>query len=221
MAVRNWSDGDLLTSAAMDELTTSMFARFANAAARDAFFVGDLAPVPGMKASMLDTGATLTYIVVNGVGYWAPQPGTLCFWATQAASQSMPLGATVLTNFTAPARNYGNWFDTVAGKFSPKVPGFYEFFGGVSFLTGSSSAPHQAGFRLNGTVSPPWLSMSEGDQTWTSQTVTVASFNARRIEYSMNGTTDYMQLAAAPGVATSTSATASLACSFGATYQGM
>jgi hypothetical protein len=149
VAVRDWSDGDTLTGAALNEITTSGYMRFASAAERDNTLVGGLAPVAGMRAFMLDTNLVWIYAVVSGTGYWTPQPGTLLFnhyQATAGVVQSTAASFTALPG----GRNLGNWFDPVAGRFTVAVPGYYEFFGSVGQSGTGGGGGMQIGVRING-----------------------------------------------------------------------
>lgn len=223
MAVRNWADGELLTSAALNEITSSMTMRFANAAARDSMLTGDLAPAVGMTVHLADSGMTFMYIVVGGTGYWAPLPETLCFYGRQAAAQALAGGQySVITNFTLADhgnRNLYGWFDAAAGRFTPKIPGVYEFFGGVSMATataGGAGYTNRCGMRLNGSpiaASENWVNVTSGSYA-------PVSFNARKYTYIMNGTADYMELDASTGSATNTVVTSGMAPTFGAKYLG-
>jgi len=223
MALKDWADGELLTPATMNELTSSMNMRFSSAAARDALLVGSLAPVAGMTVFMLDTNMALTYVVVGGNGYWAPQPYTLCFFARQAAAQG--LGANTyaaITGYTVAdygGRNFGNWFDVTTGKFTPKVPGVYELLGGMSMANGPSGSTYaqRAGFRMNGTGAAAFSLYSENRQAISSDVP--VSFDVRQFLLAMNGTTDYVELVANAANVTNTS-TGAQAPVFGAKYMG-
>jgi len=220
MAIRDWSDGELLTAAAMTELTGSMNMRFPNAAARDATLTGGLSPVPGMTVFMLDSNIALTY---TAAGYWAPPAESLCFFGNQAATQSLALNTfTAITGFTLTNhgnRNLNGWFDPVTGRFTPKVPGIYEFFGGLSMTSGpvGLTYSHRGGFRANGTGNTTYIAATEYRHTIT--TNVSASFNLRRFWYAMNGTTDYMEIVAWAANATNTG-TGAQAPTFGAKYVG-
>jgi hypothetical protein len=223
MSVRDWADQELLTSAALNELLAASCMRFANTAARDAFCTGDLAPQPGMIVFMLDTNRQLIYIVVNSVGYWAPMPHTPCFYAQQAATQPLALNTFVaIAGYTLANhgnRNYGNWLDATSGKFTPKVPGLYEFTGGMSMTSGPVGATftHRAGFRLNGTGNTTYHVASASGQIVT--TNVPVSFSVRKFILNMNGTTDYVELIAYASTATSTN-TGAMAPVFSAKYLG-
>jgi hypothetical protein len=223
MAVKDRADGTLLTAADLNELSTSMNMCFATAQARDAYLTGTRAPTPGMTVCMLDTNLTLMYVVVNTVGYWAPLPMTPCFFAQQAATQALAATTYVaVTNWTVAnhgSRNYSNWFSTSTGKFTPKVPGLYEFVGGLSMTSApvGPSFTHRGGFRLNGTGNTTYIVASENRLI-----VTVngpVGFNLRRFVCAMNGTTDYMELVAYAAAATNTGTTTQ-APVFGAKYVG-
>ena len=221
MAVKDWSDGDLLTPLAMNDLTSQMYMRFANVAARDAFLVGDYAPTAGMSVFMMDTNMTLVYTSVGGNNYWAPLPGTLCFYAQQVNAQSVSLNA--ITGYTLANhgnRNYGNWFDAASGKFTPAVPGIYEFTGGVSLTTSASGAgSHRVGFRLNGTGGTAY-NLNSGSWAYAPQGSFTTSFSTRRFMLLLNGTTDYVELVAYANPYGATTATGAMAATFSAKYVG-
>jgi len=219
MSARYWTDDEELTPAAMNELEASSLMTFADAAARDAFLVGDLAPVPGMHVFMLDANMSLTYLN-PGIPGWYPNPGTLCFAAYQTAGQSLAsLTNVALTGFTVVAgRNLNGWFTPATGKFKPTLPGLYEFTGGVGTTTSPTAAPfHRCGLRLNGTGSAAFIAASEHRQV-TNASMAVG-FGVRRFTLALNGATDFVELVALAGVATATS-TGVLASSFTAKYVG-
>jgi hypothetical protein len=225
MMPRDWADNELLTAAALNELTTSISMPFADAAARDAFLTDDLAPAPGMTAFMLDSNTALTYLIINGVGYWTPPPQTLCFYAQQAATQALASQTyTAITGYTLANhgnRNLSGWFDTASGKFTPKIPGIYEFFGGLSMTSApvatGALASQRGGFRLDETGAAAYDTRSENRQV---VTVNVpVSFGLRRYLMQLNGTTDYVEMVAWATGATNT-ATGAQAPIFGAKYLG-
>jgi len=220
MAIKDWAEVDPLTPDAMNELVSSGFMRFPDTAARDAFLTGDLAPVPGMTVSMLDTNLTLTYLDVGGITGWYPSPQTLCFAAYQTATQSLALSTYVtITGWTVVhGRNLNNWFDPATGRFQPTFPGLYEFSGGLSMAgAAATTAVHRAGFRLNGAPGTAMIAASEHRQITTTNVPT--SFAVRRYTAAMNGTTDVMEVVAYASAATTTG-TGSQAPSFSATYLG-
>jgi hypothetical protein len=218
MPVQDWADGQQLTAAAMNELVTSGYMRFADSAERDAFLVGDLAPVPGMTACMLDDHTTYTYMRIGSFTGWVPPPGTPCFTAYQMATQSLPSSAFVtISGFTAD-RNLNGWFNASTGRFNPKLPGIYEFTGGLSMAAASINAgTHRGGFRLNGAAGSTYLQAAEFRQLTTGNLP--VSFSVRRFLFSMNGTTDYVELVAWANT-TTTTGTGSQAPSFNAKYVG-
>ncbi len=220
MAAQRWVDGQLLTPAAMNELTCGGVLRFADAAARDAALTGGLAPTPGMTVYLASTSQAFTYLNVAGVAGWYPQPETLCFSARQTATQSLAATTYVtIAGFTlVNGRNYGSWLDPATGRFQPTLPGLYEFAGGLS-MTGAPAAvsAHRGGFRLNGAPGSTYIPASEHRQI-TPSNVPV-SFALRRFIIAMNGTTDYAELIAYASAATSTG-TGAQAPVFSAKYLG-
>lgn len=222
MAVRNWSDGETLTAAAMNELVSSTTMRFASAAARDAVLVGDLAPVDGMTAFLLDSNLTFKYIVVNGTGYWAPQAGTVCFFAYQKTSQNLVSNT---YNFIAPIdglannRNLNNWYNPTTATFTPLCPGYYQMFGGVGVVATTAANVYRVGLTNN---SNTFVQASARDYMHASYTGFVGIAFRRHIAY-MNGTTDFLRLAIYPPASdiTAIGLGNSINSGFGAVYLGM
>jgi len=221
MVIKNWADGELLTPAVMNELTTSMTMRFANDAAREALLVGDMAPAPGMTVYMLDSGITFTYIMVGGNGYWVPPPETLCFFACQSAPQTLTAGVfAAIINFSVVGRNFGNWFNPANGKFTPQLPGLYEFVGGIGMVSAPAASPSYAlrgGLRFNSSGGTLPHNATENRQIVT--TNGPAAFNVRKFTFAMNGTTDYVELVAM-SPSTSNTVAGAMAPTFGAKYLG-
>jgi hypothetical protein len=219
MTVKNWADGDLLTSAALNELTVSCNLRFPTTAARDAALVGGAAPVAGTTVTITGTNITYVYAVISGTGYWTPLPGTLCFSNYQTVAQSIS-STMAINNLTGSqtGRNLGNWLDTASGKFTPLVPGNYEFSGAISKNQGAVGNFAAAGFRMNNTgfnTGISWSMHAEPESAGTSWAVP-----SRRLIQYMNGTTDYMELMMYSGSGPTTILTTGWQPSFAAKYMG-
>jgi hypothetical protein len=205
---------------------------FANAAARDAMLVSDLAPVEGMRVFMLDTNLLLTYIVVSSVGYWAPQPGTLIFNHYQQFAQSLgggtvnsTVGITSISAAPNGSRNFGGWFNTSTGRFLPLCPGYYEFYGTASQTYNTGGANLRAGFRSDTSAYyPNMIPQSEG--RWL-MAPGLGSQNlggvtpCRKYQQYMNGTTNFMELCLYQQGVQTTITAAGYQCHFGAKYLGM
>jgi hypothetical protein len=124
---KNWNDGDLVGSAELDELGNSGIMRFANAAARNAFLVGDMAPKDGQTVFIQDTNATLTYVTAGTFSGWVPPPGTFVFNAYASVTQSIPNGAYtgVTWNSTPAYRSDCITFTSGQSKIYTRLPGWY------------------------------------------------------------------------------------------------
>lgn len=108
--VKNWSDGDYVSGDQMDDLETGHNLMFADAAARDAALVGDLAPFAGMT------------VFTGGVG-WQVYNGSawVTFLATTGVAPVAAPYAAGTSTFTYPANaaNSGNIAVTFpAGRFA-------------------------------------------------------------------------------------------------------
>jgi hypothetical protein len=124
---------------------------FADAAARDAFLTGDLAPVPGMTAYMADDGVTYRRITVGAASYWAPAPGThlVCMTAGgNMGSMGGNVAYQLTTLTTVRTRNLGGlWANS---RFTPVVPGFYELEASVCLNHSATDGYRAAWLSLNG-----------------------------------------------------------------------
>lgn len=132
MAIKNWTDGDFLYGADLDDIVTSIVMRFPDVATRNAVLVGDLAPKPGMMAYTDDSKQTRQYVVVASVGYWAPLPGTVVAELYQSSPQSIPSATyTALAMHVYRLDRGGGAFGSVS-RYTPNVPGYYTVMGSVS-----------------------------------------------------------------------------------------
>jgi hypothetical protein len=148
--VKNWADGDTVSEADLDDLIGSSNLVFANAAARDAYLVGALAPTPGMQVHMLDDGITYKRITYGGTDYWVPAPNTHLVTMTTASNQVIATtSATQITNLTTVAtRNFGNWW--ASDRFTPTLPGIYQLDAMLTFTSTAGDGYRAVWISLNG-----------------------------------------------------------------------
>jgi hypothetical protein len=218
---KSWKDGDYVSQSDLDEFVTSGTLVFSTTAQRDALLVGDLAPQPGMFATTTSDGITLRYIVVGGVGYWSPMPGTFLVHATQGTTHTLGASgtATQITNLTTVnGRNYKTWFNTSTSKFQPLCPGFYEIDGTVCFSS-NSTGDRRLWLQLNASAMDGTMTVIPTFQT------ECPVYFLRTCYVYMNGTTDYLMLVAShTASSTLTTATQNYSagpCSFTARYAGV
>ena len=177
------ASGHATTKAYVDEGDSSGVRRFASAAARDAAIT---APVPGMRAYTADDAMTREYVVVNSVGYWAPELGTLV--VSVYATTQQPLSHNTPTQITMAGigRNLGGWWAT-SNTFNPKVPGWYECSGVVSF-TVNATGNRLAFLNFN----HPNLGAVRGSAGTFAPVVSISTVvPTRPVPVYFNGTTDY------------------------------
>ena len=154
---KRWAIEDKVYDTDLREIITHSNLVFADAAARDAFLVGDLAPVPGMLTYLVaadNLSNTQRRIRVGGVDYWAPPTGMEVVGMSPAASVSAATGvATQVVNMTNVRGRNANtmWANN---QFTPSVPGFYELDAAVRFNNASAAD----GYRL------AWLSLNGASQ---------------------------------------------------------
>ena len=202
--MKRWADNDLVYDDDLSELVTSANLTFANAAARDAFLVGSIAPVPGTTVYMKDDGITYTYVMVGGTGSWAPAPGTLISGVGFGSTYQSMGSAGVPTLVAIPgiaqySRNLNNAYNVTTSRFNPQVPGIYEISGQVAstvpapydgyrsaWLCLNNSVPGSAdASTIPGSRNQFWPSVS------VSSMVTVAT---KEICCYLNGSSDYVTL---------------------------
>jgi hypothetical protein len=125
--MKNWVTNDAVTAADLNDIAFNGNLAFANAAARDAFLVGDMAPVPGLTVYMIDDGNAYRYV---GAGGWVPAHSihmvTMFAPSYFSMNSNAVVQATGMTTFPPDMnnRNFGGcWAND---KFTPKYAGFYE-----------------------------------------------------------------------------------------------
>jgi hypothetical protein len=205
MALKNWSNGDVLYGADMDDFTRNSIMRFPTAASRTSTLVGGLAPTPGMLAYAQDTNLTNRYVDVGGTQYWALHSGMILVQTggvttgDGGAVQSIPnatitpLTSLAVTNF----RNVNNWFTAATGRFLPSLPGYYEFTvsGAISNDATNYNGVRCLGLRLNGAASMlPGAGIYTG--TGASHSASFIDVMMRPCVQYLNGTGDYIDVCA-------------------------
>jgi len=149
--MKQWADGDKIYASDLNELVSSGNLVFANAAARDAFLVNELAPTPGVTVNMQDDQITYRRIAVAGTNYWAPVSGTHLVCVTMQTAVNMTNNtATQITNMTTiKTRNTGNMWAN--NRFTPTIPGWYEFDAHVIYSNNLAGDGYRAAWlSLNG-----------------------------------------------------------------------
>jgi hypothetical protein len=153
--MRRFIDGDKITANDLNDLIVFSNLSFTNAAARDAFLVGSLAPLQGMRVHMQDDGITYSRITVGGSSYWAPAAGshtTGMIMAAMGGSASQTLnvsGTPTRVNLTSvKTKNINSWWAN--NQFTPTVPGYYEIEALVCFSTPAVDGYRAAWLGLNG-----------------------------------------------------------------------
>lgn len=194
MPVKVWRDGDYVQASDLNEIVSSGIPAFANAAARDAFLVGPLAPVPGMTVHMLDDGVTYRRITVGASSYWAPPPGTfICAYQQTSSNTIAAATADILGNMSTVAGRSSPWWLT-NNRFTPLLPGFYQFDGQVSWSASASDKARGSFFTLNyagnalGTAIPGSMAM------YAPSALMFAIYPARTTVVYLNGSTDNVSL---------------------------
>lgn len=155
--MKRWATDDLVYNTDLNDMVAGGNLVFASVAARDAFLIGDLAPVAGMTVYMQNDSITYKRIDVGGIGYWAPTPGTLMACMVTSSGSTVdqvlsPDGAAAVA-YKTPAnygRNLNNCFSTTTYRFTPGVPGFYEMEGLANFYHGTVDGYRATWLCLNG-----------------------------------------------------------------------
>lgn len=200
MPVKNWTDGDFVYGVDMDFLTSSVVMRFADATARTAALVGDLAPVVGMVSFLADTQTWWTYVSVSattgapvtsgGTGFWVPLPGTPIVNAYATAAQTLANSNQPYALACSTAtRNLNTWYSTSTYKLTPKAPGWYQVSAGTTFVLNGNNS-RQIWIRTNAGDVP-------GSGTYNSSPSAGAatSVTSRTVAVRMNGSTDWIDAA--------------------------
>jgi len=229
--MKNWANNDPVNLDDAAELVTSANLNFATTAARDSFLTGPYAPVPGTVTYQQNDGLVYRRITVAGVDYWAPEPGTFLVLASLSptgSSQTLPLNGAgvatqVLMGYTR-GRNFGNWWTN--NMFAPKVPGFYELSGGVTFAeTNYYDGYRAAWLSLNGAsiataIPGSWNQLYPG-----ATNVTLISVPFRTVCRYFDGVSGYVTVMAMHGSTTAHNLVANnqnmYDCTFMAKYLGM
>jgi hypothetical protein len=214
MAVTRLKNGDIFYGTNMDQFVMASCMRFASAGQRASVMTGDLAPAAGALSFPQDEQITYRYAGT----LWAPVPGTVCLSVVTAGSQAIPISTyTLISSWATASRNYGGWFS--AGKFTPTIPGYYEFTGCVTYYNSAAGNYRQSGLMINSTSAfLPRSIMTGNGQGYLNQYVFL-QIPATAVY--MNGTTDYACLGAYQNGATNMNAgDASQQCYFSAKYLG-
>ena len=139
-------------------------------------------------------GGTSKFLRADGT--WATPPGggggiptatQTCLIAVNATGQTFSFTANVERTFILQTEVYdpAGVYDTTTGRYTPNVAGYYEVFGGVAGVTGSSQV--FASLNKNGVTAN--YSATVGANTANPRSVVSGLIY-------MNGTTDYIELAA-------------------------
>jgi hypothetical protein len=234
--VKTWQTDDPVYVEDLNELVALGNLTFSSTAARDSFLVGDLAPIQGTVAHVIND-ITYRRITVAGTSYWAPLPGTLICGMTYSSSNSAYLnmnGSGVPTQVPltyAKFRNLNNAWSTSTYQFTPTIPGFYELDGRAFIYNANTDGYRACWLSLNGAsvataIPGSWNQLypvgAEGNSRFTVMTRTVCRY--------FNGTDgSYVTLMAMHNMASGTIQLATTGdytgvpydCSFTAKYLGM
>ena len=148
-------------------------------------------PYTAQRFYRTDHGIWYTYGTILGTPYWWPDAGSLVCSIYQGSNQNVPTNtATAIANMTGVDRNLNTWFNTGTSRFTPLVPGWYQFGGGIGWaLTGTLGSYRLAYMRKNNTAniqgSLQELSPVVGANTY---------LGIRSVPAYLNGTGDYVEL---------------------------
>lgn len=151
-------------------------------------------PMRGDRVVLLPVGKT--YVILGSVERSDRDllvPGQLVFQATRTAVQSIPTGTTtaIIWN-SATYDRIGGWSSSEnSSRYTPPIPGWYEFSGTGSLMPNAGGSFRDVQWRFNGVNNGPF-SHSRHAHTGTTA---AAAMSARTRSYFMNGTTDYVELA--------------------------
>lgn len=137
MVIKNWTDGDYVTAADMDELSRSVVMRFTSAANRDAVLVGDLAPQDGMVVYLTDINR---HMMREG-SWWLPMPGTFIFNAKQSTAQTLTTGVAAAMTWQTVDAPFGGWSGAAPTRLTLPFPGIYTLTSTVAY--GSNGAGYR------------------------------------------------------------------------------
>lgn len=149
---------------------------------------------------------------------WAPLAGTLAALLVQTSVQSMPNNAFTAITFNSETLDLLGAHDnsTNNSRYTPPVPGWYMFSGGVSFASNATGA-RAARWRKNGS------DVDGADASVQALTAQSTSVTARVVPIQLNGSTDYVELVGyqLSGAALNTSATGPQSSTMVVVYSGL
>ena len=194
MAVKVWRDGDYVQASDLNEIVGSGNLAFANAAARDSFLVGSLAPVQGMTVHMLDDGVTYRRITVGASSYWAPPPGTVICSYQQASGNTISAASSdIVGNMSTVAGRSSPWW-LANNKFTPQLPGFYQLDGQVAWSASASDKGRGSFFTLNYVSNALAVAIPGSMGMYAPAATAAVIYPARTTVVYLNGTTDSVSL---------------------------
>jgi hypothetical protein len=170
------------------DLDNRLIPRFATPSARDTAIT---APVGGMVCWV----SSFNNLMIYYTSYWGFLPGTPLALIYNDTSQSIESGGTgEAVSFQDEEFDYLGGHDTTTNntRYTPSVPGRYNFIGGVAFDNSNSLGVRTCRFRKNGTgelLGPEGYVVAR-DNTDPQPPVSVSTSAFA----SLNGTTDYVEL---------------------------
>lgn len=144
--------------------------------------------INGQSSILLGSGDSIT-IWDDGTNYWiissVMQP--VHFKAYRNANQSITSGSNQVISFNATSDNLGGFLNTANGRFTPLMPGLYEFMYAFVFAAGGTAYTQASRMFLNGVT---LLNQTTFVPTTSVQNSTLTA----TIQIQMNGSTDYAEV---------------------------
>jgi hypothetical protein len=152
--MRKWVNGENVYASDLHSIVAHGNLVFADAAARNAFLVGEFAPVPGMVVYLESPdafGGTQKRVTVGNNSYWVPPPGTTIVGVSSASGGGTITSgvATQMTGMTAVrTRNAATMWAN--DRFTPTLPGWYELDATVRYTQVAADGFRATWLSLNG-----------------------------------------------------------------------